>query len=305
VSTPSPLPVTVVIAAYNRPAMTRQAVLSALGQRPHPPAEVLVVDDCSTDDTGRAAEEAGARVIRHERNQGEGGARNTAVAAATQPWLAMLDSDDEWLPWHLQTLWPLRDGHVVVAGSALYCSENGSFRYQGLPGRGPRTLRSPAALLYPFNFLPLSATMARTELVRQVGGFDPALRWGADLDLWLRVLEHGSGVMSARPVLRYRVHEGQVIQDRESAARAHLGILQRYAERPWWSATRVEAWRGGAAWDQLRRDLAAGRRDHALRTAAFASRHPARAAGLVGLLARRFAMRRRTARLRAAGWTAD
>ena len=301
----SPLPVTVVIAAYNRPEMTRAAVLSALGQRPRPPAEVLVVDDCSTDDTGAVAAEAGARVIRHERNQGEGGARNTAVAAATQPWLAMLDSDDEWLPWHLQTLWPLHDGHVIVAGSALYCSEDGSFRYHGLTRRRPRTLRSPAALLYPSNFLPLSATMARTELVRQVGAFDTTLRWGADLDLWLRVLEHGSAVMSPRPTLRYRVHEGQVIQDRESAADAHLGILRRYADRPWWSATRVEAWRGGAAWDQLRRDLAAGRRGDAVRTAAFAARHPARAAGVAGVLARRYVLRRRTARLRAAGWTAD
>jgi glycosyltransferase involved in cell wall biosynthesis len=44
--------VSVVIPAYNRPEMTVRAVCSALSQRPHPPAEVVVVDDCSTDETG-------------------------------------------------------------------------------------------------------------------------------------------------------------------------------------------------------------------------------------------------------------
>jgi len=293
------LPVSVIIAAYNRPQMTRQAVLSALGQRPLAPAEVIVVDDCSHDDTGPLAAQAGARVIRHERNQGEGAARNTGVAAATQPWLAMLDSDDEWLPSHLATLWPLCADHVLVAGSALWCADDGtSFRYEGLVRRRPVTLRSPAALLYPGNYLPLSATMARADVVRRVGAFDPTLRFGADLDLWLRVLEHGQGVMSPTPVVRYRVHAGQVTQDRDGTARAHLGVLHRYEDRPWWSAARVEAWRGAAAWDRLRRELTNRRRADALRSAAFAARRPERAAGLAGLLARRFLLRRRTERMR-------
>src|SRR5256714_15007473 len=140
--------------------MTRQAVLSAFGQRPLAPAEVIVVDDCSLDDTGPLAAQAGARVIRHERNQGEGAARNTGVAAATQPWLAMLDSDDQWLPSHLATRWPLCAEHVLVAGSALWGADAGpSFRYEGLVGRRPVTLPSPPALLYPANTPPLRATM--------------------------------------------------------------------------------------------------------------------------------------------------
>src|SRR5438270_12149940 len=139
--------------------MTRAAVLSALGQRRRPPAEVIVVDDCSSDDTGEVAATAGARVIRHERNQGEGGARNTAVEAARQPWLAMLDSDDEWLPTHLATLWPLCEGNVLVSGAALYVFDDGEVGYHGSVRRRATTLRSPAALLHAGNYLPLSATM--------------------------------------------------------------------------------------------------------------------------------------------------
>lgn len=297
-SAPDLLPVSVIIPAYNRPQLTRLAVLSALAQRPSRPAEVIVVDDCSTDDTAHAAAEAGATVIRHERNQGEGAARNTAVGAATQPWLAMLDSDDEWLPTHLATLWPLRTGHILVAGSALYVFDDGSFRFQGPVRRRPVVLSSPTALLHAGNYLPLSATMVRADVVREAGGFDPTLRWGADLDLWLRVLEKGRGVMSPQPVVKYRIHEGQVMQDRAAAAQSHLEVLRRYADRPWWSPARVEAWRGLVAWDELRRALADGRRAAALRHAGFAARRPARVAGIVSLLARRFMTRRRTARMR-------
>ena len=57
---PEPLPVSVIIPAYNRAPMLEQAIHSAFAQRPRPPAEVIVVDDCSSDDTAEAARAAGA-----------------------------------------------------------------------------------------------------------------------------------------------------------------------------------------------------------------------------------------------------
>jgi GT2 family glycosyltransferase len=161
----------------------------------------------------------------------------------------------------------------------------------------PLTLRSPAALLYPSNFLPNSAVLVRADVVRAVGGYDPALRMGADLDLWLRVLERGTGIMSPAVVVDYHLHDGQVTQDRAATAEHHLEILRSYADRAWWSGARVEGWRGGAGWDELRRGLRDRRRGEALASALFVARHPARVAGLAGILLHRHRMRRRTARL--------
>ena len=79
------LPVAVVIAAHNREEWVGQAVASALGQRPHPPAEVIVVDDGSTDDTAAAAQRAGAIVVRHDTNRGAATARNTGATSTSQP----------------------------------------------------------------------------------------------------------------------------------------------------------------------------------------------------------------------------
>lgn len=95
------LPVTVVIPAYNRPAATARAVQSALGQRPRPPAEVIVVDDGSSDDTADRAGAAGATVIRHEVNGGVSAARNTGIRAAAHPWVAY--ADRPWLTARLRT----------------------------------------------------------------------------------------------------------------------------------------------------------------------------------------------------------
>src|SRR4051794_15213893 len=82
-----PLPVSVVIPAFNRQALIARAVASAFAQRPSPPAEVIVVDDGSTDGTAREAAHGGARVVRRERNGGAAAARNAGIGAAKQPWI--------------------------------------------------------------------------------------------------------------------------------------------------------------------------------------------------------------------------
>jgi cellulose synthase/poly-beta-1,6-N-acetylglucosamine synthase-like glycosyltransferase len=59
-----PLPITVVIPAYNRAELLPRALASVAAQTATP-AEVLVIDDGSTDDTATVADRLGARVIRH------------------------------------------------------------------------------------------------------------------------------------------------------------------------------------------------------------------------------------------------
>ena len=96
-------PVTVVVPCYNCGAAIRHAVATVLTQT-WCPAEVIVVDDGSTDAVTRAVlqqlvrEHAsqGLRVIARDTNAGPGIARNTGWDAATQPYIAFLDADDSW-----------------------------------------------------------------------------------------------------------------------------------------------------------------------------------------------------------------
>ena len=182
---------------------------------------MIVVDDCSDDDTGEAAARAGARVIRHDVNRGEGAARNTGVAAATQEWVALLDSDDEWLPDLLATLWPLRAEYVLVGGASLSCEEGRQdVGYGGHVGSRPLVLSSPRPLIYPENFVASSGTMVRRGLLRAVGGYTEGMKGGADMDLWIRLLEHGEGLIVPHPVVLYHRHGGQVTGDADMMADA-------------------------------------------------------------------------------------
>ena len=290
-----PVPVSVVIPAYNRPEMVARAVRSALGQVPRPPREVIVVDDCSTDNTGAAAARAGAQVVRHEVNKGEGPARNTGIAHAREPWVALLDSDDEWLPSLLATLWPLRDGHVLVGGASLNCPpEPEPPRYAGVLARRPVVLSSPSALIYPENFVAASGTLVRRETMTAVGGYRP-LKGGADLDLWIRALERGTGLIVPQPVVVYHVHAGQITSNAAMMSDAHGAVARLYAGRPWWRDAALARWAGGAGYDASRREWAAGRRWNAIRHAAGVLRSPTRTAGAVGILLRRARLRRRSA----------
>ena len=168
----APLPVSVVIPAYNAEQTVERALRGVARQQPAPPAEMIVVDDRSSDATGDVAADHGAKVIRHDRNRGTAAARNTALASATQPWIAFLDADDEWLPHHLGvavggTGRP-RAGRQL--GPALR-TRPATDIIHGPPG--PRALvpRDPALLVFPGNMVAMSAAMARRDVVQKVGGF--------------------------------------------------------------------------------------------------------------------------------------
>jgi glycosyltransferase involved in cell wall biosynthesis len=93
--------VSTIIPVHNRPALLREAVASALAQT-YRPFEIIIVDDGSTDDTGREAEafaEAHPEVRAiHRQNGGPGAARETGRLAARGEFIQYLDSDDLLLP---------------------------------------------------------------------------------------------------------------------------------------------------------------------------------------------------------------
>jgi glycosyltransferase involved in cell wall biosynthesis len=96
------LSVSTVIPTYNRAHLVRRALDSALAQITERD-EVIVVDDGSTDGTGRllAPYRDRIRYLRTE-NRGAGAARNFGVRHATRDLVAFLDSDDEWMPGKLE-----------------------------------------------------------------------------------------------------------------------------------------------------------------------------------------------------------
>jgi glycosyltransferase involved in cell wall biosynthesis len=287
---PATCDVSVVIAAFNRAHLIERTIASVWSQTVRP-AEVIVVDDSSADATAKVAAATGARVLRHEINRGPAAARNTGVEAATQPWVAVLDSDDEWLPHHLATLWPLRDGHDLVAATAICSPSSGSpSRLAGWPGRGQLLLRSPAQLLYPENPVPSTALLRRTAIER-AGGYDEEIWFVEDIDLYVRILEGGSGLVAPTVTCVYHNHPNQATADSAFMLAQREALVARLSARPGADRGALIRARAVTAWDDLRLAMRCGDWSRVLSRGGWMLRHPRAAGGLVGLWTWRYRAR--------------
>ena len=91
--------VSVVVTTYNRAALLPRAIRSVLAQT-YEDYELIIVDDCSTDDTPdviRTFVDSRIRVVRHAENTGQSAAINTGIRLARGEYIAFLDDDDEWV----------------------------------------------------------------------------------------------------------------------------------------------------------------------------------------------------------------
>jgi glycosyltransferase involved in cell wall biosynthesis len=240
--------VAVVIPVANRPEMLDRALRSIEAQTVAP-VEVIVVDDCSLDRTPDVAIEHGAKLIRMAVNGGPGPARNAGIESATASWIAFLDSDDQWLPGHLEGLLKASDGHVLVTAPAV----TSKGRVIGNPWRRKVRL-SPRRIIVPVELVCTSGTMVRRDLCLAVGGF-PSMRRAEDLDLWLRVLEHGPGVALSTPTVKYTYHETQVSGDTELMRDASRQVLRHYRGRSWFDSKTQDQWLAHLQWDAFRAAL--------------------------------------------------
>lgn len=146
--------VCVIIAAKEAQATVGRAVACALADPLT--AEVVVVDDGSTDETRAAANRADDKsgrltVLWLGRNVGPAAARNLAIAATSAPFITILDSDDYWLPGRLGRLMAQMDRHDFLADDLLRVKEG-------------REQEPAATLMGPRAVLPRSLTLAEFAL---------------------------------------------------------------------------------------------------------------------------------------------
>lgn len=180
-----PTSVTIITPCYNGARYLRETLESALAQT-HPPLEVIVVDDGSTDDSAAIAESFGppVRVIR-QHNQGESVARNRAIAEARGSHIVFLDADDL-----------LHEDALARLSAAVGGTENGvGLMACGFFTESPDKLfhvqRPTGVAFFPNicrgNIGAIHCWLTPTELLRRIGGFYEPLQYFEDWDLWAQV----------------------------------------------------------------------------------------------------------------------
>lgn len=189
--------VSVVIPAYNAQDYIGRAIDSVLAQT-LPPDEIIVVDDGSTDNTARVVKSYGSKVrYIHQENAGASVARNAGIDAAAGPWIAFLDSDDEWLPekLRLQTELLKRNPDLTWAGGNYYTRDMQNHRLDRITVdqlKCRKHLGDTEQVNYFSAYVDGLCILTSTAIINksvfeQVGNFRVGQKWAQDTDLFWRI----------------------------------------------------------------------------------------------------------------------
>jgi glycosyltransferase involved in cell wall biosynthesis len=240
----------VVIPTRNRRALLEGALRSVWSQD-HQPREVIVVDDASTDDTGRFLREVSDRVTVVEIRAGSpGAARNAGARAASGEYVVFLDSDDQWFPWTLSTM---AETIAALQRPAYLCGSFMQFADDAdlaAVRRGPVTFESFANYFstWPRQFVIGAGMIAiRRDVFLDSGGFSEAAINLEDHDLSLRLGLAAGFVQILTPVtLAWRMHGAGVTRDLQKSF-AGCSLLLATEESG--------GYPGGTRWAAVRRNI--------------------------------------------------
>lgn len=210
--------VSIVTPAWKAAGFVGDAIRSVQAQD-HANWEMLIVDDCSPDDTAAVVERFAAadprvKLIRQPQNQGPAMARNAALERAAGRWIAFLDSDDWWLPGKLSTqLQFMREHKAALSYTA--------FRRVSADGaRLGSLIRIPRRVTYRA-LLGNTAIATSTAIVDRsiTGPFSMRRTYYDDFALWLELLRRGHvGHGLAQDLMRYRVVGASVSRNKARSA---------------------------------------------------------------------------------------
>lgn len=246
---------------YNAEKYVKSALGSALASDLRE-LEIIVVDDGSRDGSAAAVaaiDDPRVTLLRTTASGGPSRPRNTGIARARAPYIALLDADDLLKPHKLSAAIAALERHPQAAfafgdferidaqGELLEASTLAGYpMFQSLAAvelQAPWRLIPQAelarGLLYE-NFIGTSGVVMRKELLAEIGGFDETLVCSEDRDLWFRAAHRGAALYCNEVGHSYRVipsslSHGPVIRN----ARCRIAVLQR--EKARWTDARARA----------------------------------------------------------------
>lgn len=210
--------VSIILPTYNGAQYIEASIASCLEQT-YSDIELVVVDDCSTDETpqvlSRYADDSRVKIIRHDVNRKLPAALNTGFANASGSYLSWTSDDNWFAPNAIEEMVAYLDNHpdVGFVYSDYWLVDEYGQTIRQVEAGIPSHLETRCAI---------ASFVYRREVYEAVGDYDPELFRIEDYDYWLRVAQQFKLGWLAQPLYYYRRHASSLTGKDDLANRAHM-----------------------------------------------------------------------------------
>jgi glycosyltransferase involved in cell wall biosynthesis len=233
--------VSAVIPVHNGASFLNESIQSLLHQT-FALKEIIIIDDCSTDNTVNIAKEIACqskglvKLYCRSHTYGAAAARNLGCELAKGEWVLFMDADDYAEPALLKSELDAVESYAAQWGvpPILSYSAYQSFYTSGetLPGIYRSQPVQPDEILgYELvrNRISTSGLLVKREAFFTVGGFDTTLNYSEDYDLWLRLAGLGNFAYVDEPLVKVRRHSGNTSKNLAKMLEGEKTVLKRYS----------------------------------------------------------------------------
>ncbi len=229
--------VSVVIPTFDRAHCLPRALDSVLGQT-FAAHEIIVIDDGSIDGSAELIRNNYPDVVLlSQANQGVSAARNLGISRTRGDWIALLDSDDEWLPNKLARIHEMLGNNpdaVLIHSDEIWIRD-------GKRVNPMHKHRKHGGMIFeqclPLCVISPSAAVMRRTLFDDIGLFDETLPACEDYDLWLRLCHRYPVNFIDEPlIIKYGGHADQLSRRHWGMDRFRIRSLHRLLDSPWLDA---------------------------------------------------------------------
>ena len=220
--------VSVIMPSYNTGAFIKESINSVLNQT-YSNLELIIVDDCSTDNTDEIVskiKDDRIKYLKNEKNSGAAISRNYAIREAKGKWIAFLDSDDLWHPEKLekQIAFMKKNDYKFTYTNYERIDENGISL--NILTSGPKKITKTGMYNYCW---PGCATVMYDA--NYIGLIQIAnLKKNNDYAIWLKIIKKANCYLLSECLSYYRIRKGSISNQKKVKLIKHHYILYRIGE---------------------------------------------------------------------------
>lgn len=200
--------VSIIMPSYNTANFIEESIESVINQS-YQKWELIIIDDCSEDDTEFIVQKISDRRIlfnKNECNYGAAFSRNLAIKKARGEWIAFLDSDDIWLPTKLEKQLEFMKNKKVYFSYTQYQIIDEDSNLKKILISGPKRINK--AMMYTYCWPGCLTVMYNAQKVGVVQIEN--LKKNNDYAIWLRVIDRCDCYLFQKDLARYRKRDGSI-----------------------------------------------------------------------------------------------